>query len=259
MKKLLIATLSIGALTIASANAADIAVRPRAVAAAPACAAAQFGGSYIGINGGAVAWTPSRTDQDEVLVDTASYVPTQWGGMIGGQVGHNWTTCNTVWGLEVDGDWVYARNTLQLIPNASPLLNLNITSRLDALVTARARAGIAVDNLLLYITGGFAAAHFRTTYRNEFFGIPAAVPGFVFTADSNTWRFGLVAGVGAEWAWTDRWTIRSELLYAAFAKTERTFLFAPPATFATFTESDQMLIARLALNYKFGGPVVARY
>ena len=34
----------------------------------------QFGGGDVGINGGTVNWTANWTDQDEVLVDTATYV-----------------------------------------------------------------------------------------------------------------------------------------------------------------------------------------
>ena len=78
----------------------------------------EFSGGYVGINGGTVNWTANRTDQDEVLVDTATYVQKKWGGVVGGQIGYNWTSCNTVFGIEVDGDWSSARATTQLIPNA---------------------------------------------------------------------------------------------------------------------------------------------
>ena len=38
------------------------------------------------------------------------------------------------------------------------------------------------------------------------------------------------------------------------------YLFAPPATFANFTESDSMWISRIASNVKFGyDAVVAKY
>ena len=258
MTKIFLSTLAVAALVSGSAVAADLPVKAPA-AAARHCAADQFRGFYVGINGGGINWTANRTDLDEVLVDTATYVQKKWGGVVGGQIGYNAGTCNTVWGIELDGDWVSARQTTQLIPNASPLLNLNIASRFDALLTARGRVGVAVDNLLFYTTGGIAVGHFKTTYTNQFFGIPPAVPGFIFTAETNEWRWGLVAGIGAEWAWSDRVTIRSEVLYVDFVDRSQRFLFAPPATFATFTESDSAWIARLGLNIKFGGPVTASY
>jgi outer membrane immunogenic protein len=261
MKKLLLATAAIAMLSAgAPAIAADMAVkavRPLP----PPCAAAKFSGGYIGINGGGVNWQANRTDQDEVLVDTATYVQKKWGGVIGGQIGYNWTTCNTLWGVELDGDWSSAKVTTQLIPNASPLLNLNIHSRFDGLVTARTRTGVVLDNLLIYVTGGVAAGHFRTTYTNQFAGIAGAVPGFLFQADFNQWRWGWVAGFGTEWAWTDRVSLRSEVLYVDFPDRERRFLFAPPATFANFTESDSMWITRVGINVKLGdyAPVMAKY
>ncbi len=67
----------------------------------------------------------------------------------------------------------------------------------------------------------------------------------------------MVAGFGAEWAWSDRVSIRSEVLYV---DRENRYLFAPPATFANFTESDSMWISRIASNVKFGyDAVVAKY
>ena len=89
--------------------------------------------------------------------------------------------------------------------------------------------------------------------------MPAAGP--LSVADNNQWRWGLVAGFGAEWAWTDRVSIRSEVLYVDFPDRERRFLFtAVPATFANFTESDSMWISRIGLNVKLGDPgVIAKY
>jgi outer membrane immunogenic protein len=257
MKKLLLATTAIVMLSAgAPAIAADMAVkavRPLP----PPCAAARFSGGYIGVNAGFVNWTANRTDQDEVLVDTATYVQKKWGGLIGGQIGYNFTTCNTLWGIELDGDWSRTNVSTQLIPNA-PFFNINITSRFDGLVTARTRAGIVMDNLLIYVTGGLAAGHFRTTYLSAF-----NIPGVIAVnnqADSSQWRWGFVAGFGTEWAWSDSVSIRSEVLYVDFADREQRFLFAAPATFANFTESDSMWITRIGLNWRFGkNPVVARY
>ena len=215
------------------------------------CAADRFRGSYIGINGGGVNWTANRTDQDEVLVDTATYVQREWAGVIGGQIGYNWVGgCNTLWGIELDGDWSNASASTQLIPNA-PLFNININSQFDGLVTARTRAGLVLDNVLLYVTGGVAAGHFNTTYTSQFLGIPGVVTGFTNQASVDEWRWGMVAGVGAEWAWSDRVSIRSEVLYVDFVDSEKRVLFAAPATFANFTQSDSMWISRLGVNLKF--------
>ena len=257
MTRIFLSTFATATLLSGNALAADMAVKAAPVVRAP-CAADQFRGGYIGVNGGAVNWTANRTDQDEVLVDTASYVQKSWAGTVGGQIGYNWGTCNTIVGVEVDGGWVSGQHSVQLIPNA-PFFNINIASRRDALVTGRGRAGVVIDNLLLYVTGGVAAGHFKTTYTSAF-----AIPNVanVFNqASTDQWRWGLAAGVGAEWAFSSNWTVRTEVLYVDFVDSNHRVLFAPPAGFASFKESDSALMTRVGLNYKFGGGggVVARY
>jgi outer membrane immunogenic protein len=250
MKKLFLATTAMFALSAVSAGAADLA-RPayKAAPMAPPCAAAQFQGGYVGISGGGVNYQANRTDQDEVLTDTATYVQKKWGGIVGAQAGYNWTTCNTLWGIEVDGSWVGAKVTTRIQPN-----NLGedqtVTSRFDTLVTGRVRTGVVLDNLLLYVTGGVAAGHFQTDW------IHADANG---AATIKEWRWGWVAGFGTEWAWTPNVSLKSEVLYVDFVDREHRVLFFPPAGFANFTHSDSAWISRVGLNVKFGGPVVAKY
>src|SRR3954451_9658024 len=97
-----------------SAMAADIPTK--APAARPPCAAAWWQGGYIGVNGGGVNYTANRTDQDEALFDVATYVQKKWGGLVGGQVGYNWTNCNTFWGMEIDGSLSNTKVTTLLAP-----------------------------------------------------------------------------------------------------------------------------------------------
>jgi outer membrane immunogenic protein len=117
------------------------------------------------------------------------------------------------------------------------------------LVTGRVRAGAALDNLLLYVTGGVAAARINTTWKD-----------FDEVAQINEWRWGWVAGFGTEWAFTDRISLRSEVLYVDFVdRAHRVPFNSGFINFAHFTHSDSAWIARVGLNVKFGGPVAARY
>jgi opacity protein-like surface antigen len=81
-----------------------------------------------------------------------------------------------------------------------------ISSRLDGVVTARGRAGVALDNMLIYVTGGAAALHTRTIYSDVFSDGSE-------TAAVNNWTWGWVAGFGTEWAWTQNLSVRTEFLY----------------------------------------------
>src|SRR5262245_29458595 len=176
MKKFLFsvaAIISFGSL----ASAADMPTKaPAPVVVRPSCAAPAWQGFYAGINGGGTHWTANRTDHDEVLVDVATIVQKEWGGTVGGHVGYNFARCNTLWGVEVDGAWLSSDQNTQLLPN-STLFNINIQSRFDALVTARLRGGIVVDDIYIYLTGGLAGGHFKTTFTDIFFGIPGVIPG----------------------------------------------------------------------------------
>ena len=152
--------------------------------------------------------------------------------------------------MEVDGNWLSNKDTTQLIPNAT-LFNINIQSRFDALVTARLRGGIVVDDIYIYLTGGLAGGHFKTQYTNQFLGIAGVIPGVINSAQFNDWRLGWVGGIGAEWRWTPQWSLKGELLYVDFPDRTHNVLFAPPAGNASFVESDSAWIARIGVNYKF--------
>lgn len=246
MKKFFLATTAALALAAGSAGAADMS-RPayKAAPMAPPCAAAQFQGGYVGVSGGGVYHDAGRADADGFLTDNSGYRFQKWGGIVGAQAGYNWTTCSTLWGIEVDGSWVGVKNEFVDNPNAAD--PNRITSRMDALVTARVRTGVALDNLLLYVTGGVAGARFRTTWED--------LPD---TVEFKEWRWGWTAGFGTEWAWTPNVSLKSEVLYAAFTDRDVNFNFVNFGP-ATFRHNDSVWVSRVGLNVRWGAPVVAKY
>ena len=250
MKKLLLATTAVFALADGSASAADLG-KPvyKAAPVAPPCAAARFQGGYVGISGGGVNYEANRSDLDGFLFDEGTHVSKKWGGIVGAQAGYNWTTCNTLWGVEVDGSWVGAKATSRLFPEAIGG-EVSVTSRFDTLVTGRVRTGVVLDNLLLYVTGGIAGGHFKTDWINSFDG---------FAVTTKEWRWGWTAGFGTEWAWTPNVSLKSEVLYVDFVDRDHRAAFADGFAF-NFKHSDLAWISRVGLNVKFGGgPVVAKY
>jgi len=130
-----------------------------------------------------------RLDADGFLTDNSGWTLSKWGGLAGGQAGYNWTTCSTVWGIEVDGSWVGVKNTFRDQPNTEDVDN-SITTKVNALFTARLRTGVVLDNLLLYVTGGVAGARIRTTWAD------LDEDSFV---EFKEWRWGWTAGFGTEW------------------------------------------------------------
>src|SRR6516165_7016420 len=119
----------------------------------PACITNWWQGWYLGINGAAGGYSGYRTDQDAQLnlANPVTYTQKQsgiFGG--GGQLGYNWTTCHGLLGIEIDGDDGSMAVSTGVLPN-SAFSNASVTSRVNALVTGRARAGIVGDDAwLLY-------------------------------------------------------------------------------------------------------------
>jgi opacity protein-like surface antigen len=250
-KLLSLATAAFVALAGGSASAADRPVPTRSLPP-PVCTTNWWQGWYLGVNGAAGGYTAYRTDQDAQLTLTNPVTYTQkqsgvFGG--GGQVGYNWTTCHGLFGIEIDGDYGSMAVSTSVLPN-SPFSNASITSRLNALVTSRARAGIVADNTwLLYATGGVALVHTLTTYLN------VVSEQFTFS----DWRWGWVAGVGAELRVSDNISMQSEMLYVGIADHTYTFV-SPTLGVGNFTHSDSLWLARVGINVKLGfDPAIPTY
>jgi outer membrane immunogenic protein len=160
MNKLLFATLSIGALMISVAKAADLPRKapPAPVPVAPTCA--QFGGWYVGVQGGFVSNRHEFTNLDNFGVNLADHVSQRRiTGHVGPQTGWNWQWNCTVFGLQADWSWSGGRQDNSF--RAFPFTTMNNENRTRWFATARARSGVVVDNLLLYVTGGAAFANHR--------------------------------------------------------------------------------------------------
>jgi outer membrane immunogenic protein len=250
MKKLLLATTAIVALGAGAAGAADMAVKARPMLPPPPPACAQFGGFYVGAHVGAAYYRGERHDLDSRWAEATSVATDS--GIIGGlQAGWNWQARCTVFGFEIDASWGSQEAHWRYYPNDS-LENDFHDRELKWFGTARTRAGVVVDNLLLYVTGGFAWANIQSRLLDYYDGWT-----YVDHSDSKT-RWGFVAGVGTEWAWGGGWTIKSEFLYMQFADHE----FTAPYRYDTcsscvdpyrFKADDSAWVARVGINYIFGG------
>jgi outer membrane immunogenic protein len=144
-------------------------------------------------------------------------------------------------------------------PPSTFTVNSSVSS--DWLATVRGRVGfLAVPALLVYGTGGLAVANVKAVYLfTDNFG-PASE-----SAAISTTRYGWTAGAGGEYALMNGWSIKAEYLYADLgrASTTSTNLIARgipfPANVFTHTVNLHSNIGRVGINYKFGGPVIAKY
>ena len=72
-----------------------------------------------------------------------------------------------------------------------------------------------------------------------------------FSSDKTRW--GGVFGVGAEWAWTANWSLRTEALYMIFKEETASGFSAAGAQNVSFDLNNNVFVARAAVNYRFGG------
>jgi outer membrane immunogenic protein len=275
LKKLLlgaIATVAIATIAFsATAFAADLSAPTHtyAPASAPMIAAPiyDWSGFYIGINGGGGS---SRKCWDLLTNVSLATIPATpegchnaTGGIVGGQIGYRWQSAAWVFGLEAQGDWsnlsgsnisVFASSPSGPFPNL-----LANRSKIDAIGLLTGQVGYSWNTFLLYVKGGAAVTHDRyegfTNVASA--GIPA---GTIFDRASET-RWGGVVGLGGEYAFAGNWSVGLE--YDHLFMGSRSNILSTGGGVAGEDRRDNirqdvdMLTARI--NYRFGGPVVARY
>jgi outer membrane immunogenic protein len=107
------------------------------------------------------------------------------------------------------------------------------------------------------VTGGAAFGGVHSSVSNVY--NPTTFGNF-FGTSSDT-RFGWVVGAGVEWAFSPNWSVKGEYLHVDLGSSNVTML--DPVNFpldrATYHFRSEFDAVRVGINYRFGGPVVARY
>ena len=203
---------------------------------APVVPECDWTGFYIGLNVGVVGLNTTVTDINDWW-SYASHTPEDTNFEGGGQAGYNWQKGSFVFGLEVDADYLNTEHT-QTEP-ASPL-DARWRADVDFQGSLRARAGLAVDKALIYVTGGAALSHGKSGFLSEEEG---------FNAIQDEWQVGFVGGVGAEYMFNCHWTARMEALYYHYPTS--TPSLESEGTYHWDVQNEDYVV-RLGLNYKFG-------
>lgn len=239
MKRFLLATVSMVALTSA-ARAADMPAamptKERMYAPAPV---ASWDGAYFGVQGGVVRRDTTNTYSPFDLTQAGS----KTGGSGGALAGYNWQQGSFVYGLEGDWNWVSAK---------SSALGPGLLSSYDVswLATIRARAGLAFDSTLFYLTGGAAFGHVKDSV--------AFLPGLGIAARTSytqdQTKAGWAAGVGVEHMLAPNWTARAEFRFADLGKSNANCV---PGTSSCGTSDrtdfgNTLMMGIVGVNYKFG-------
>ena len=249
MKKVLLVTASLIALSAAApAVAADLAARPYTKAPPMIAAVYDWSGFYVGANGG---WGTTRGCWDFVT-PAGGFVANEGchdadGGTVGGQVGYRWQAGSWVFGLEAQGNWADFKGS-----NVS-LLGAPVNhSKIDAFGLFTGQVGYAANNVLFYVKGGAAVTSNSYRINNVVGGALAGVTG-----DDTRW--GGTIGAGLEYAFAPNWSVGVE--YNHLFMQDRTYNFTTPAgaAFGTDRIRQDVDLVTARINYRFGGPVIAKY
>ena len=270
MRKLLAAVAAV-AMSSGVACAADLAARPYTKAPPMIVDPAyNWSGFYLGVNVG-YGWGKADTGfqglPEALFTDLrpTTLSPDPKGVLGGGQIGYNWQAPGSrfVWGLEADIQGADIKGTATVSPfvdtfgvSQGPLSFLQASQKLTWFGTVRARVGVTpVDRLLLYVTGGLAYGHVDYAANTSF------LPTFQYVTAFGKTKVGWTAGAGAEWAFAQNWSAKVEYLYLDLGGQSAIAEITPPnPPFSVGNHWDtQAHIVRAGVNYKFGGPVIARY
>jgi outer membrane immunogenic protein len=253
MKKVLLATVALTALIAAPAMAADLARPVYKAAPPPPVYAYSWTGCYIGGNGGGM-WVRKEYSLTQLVgftVPSTNFGSHDASSGIGGvQAGCNYQFAGG-WVIGIQGDYDWARaNGSHVDPFG---FATTLTSRTKSLASVTGRVGYAWDRFLGYVKGGGAWEKDDYTW-----DVSSLVPGIILGASET--RGGWTVGVGGEYAFTDWLTGFVEYDYYDFGTRNIAFGLAP-VTVANFDIKERKSVAKVGLNFKFGGggPVVARY
>ena len=239
-KSLLLVTASLIALGAAApAVAADLAARPYTKAPPMVAAIYDWSGFYIGVNGGGAS---AHTSWDLVgFGPEGSHNAT--GGTIGGQIGYRWQSGQFVFGLEGQGNWADFSGD-----NISAITGFRNRTRIDSFGLITGQVGYAWNNVLLYVKGGAAVVGAKYD----------VLTAGVVTASANDTRWGGTVGAGLEYGFAPNWSVGVEYNHIFLGgRTEN--LTAGGALIQSDNIKQGVDMGLVRLNYKFGGPIIAKY
>jgi outer membrane immunogenic protein len=226
---------------IGTAAAADLAVKAPAM-----LPVANWTGFYVGLDGGGARHNFSITENDE----GGSVSGSTTGGVAGGHFGYNWQSKYWLFGLEADGMWAGLSRTFGSGGTTNVIPSSTTQSSVNWLASGRAREGIALDDTLLYVTGGVAFAGVSNGWGNGY-GLPI---GTCCNIQNSQTKVGWVAGAGVEHMFTRNLSVRSEFLYYDLGRNDATTV-VPTGGGGTNTfrmsATNEVIVGRLGLSLKW--------
>jgi outer membrane immunogenic protein len=140
------------------------------------------------------------------------------------------------------------------VPGNGGPLGVNASQRVDFFGTVRGRVGIAFDRTLIYGTGGFAYGGVRDNIL-----ILLANGGATAPLNNSTTATGFAAGGDIEHYFMPSWSVKGEYQYIDLGSQRLVGVSTNGVLLNTTNIDTKFHTVRLGINYKLGGPIVAKY
>jgi outer membrane immunogenic protein len=221
-----------------------------------------WAGPYIGVNAGYGLGRAADTSGLGVagtILFTDSQVANINGFLGGGQIGYDVRMDNWLAGVEADVQGASQTSghsyTCPAGVCAVPAVSATLSEKLNLFGTVRARAGIlATPTVLFYGTAGLAYGQFESN------------SSLVGAVRQTNFQPGWTAGAGIETIVAGNWSVKVEYLYMDLGRVSGTnsstvaSVLPNPANLASsFSSHLTDNIVRIGVNYRWGGPVIAKY
>jgi outer membrane immunogenic protein len=226
-------------LGLAPAVAADLPARTYKAPVAYVAPVYDWTGFYIGVNGG---WGQSKEGFDYLGYNV--FGSTATGGTFGGQIGYNWQAGSWVFGIEAQGNWAdFNKSATWLVfPDT-----YTVGTKVDAFGLFTGRVGYAVNNALFYVKGGAAVVE------NKYY----ANWNTLQVASVSNSRWGAAVGAGFEYGFTPNWSFAVEYNHAWLGNNDFGYDNRFVGRYLNVNQDLDLVTAKI--NYRWGGPVVAKY
>jgi outer membrane immunogenic protein len=238
-------------LGVAPALAADLPARTDTKAPAFVAPLSDWTGFYTGLNGGGASSHECLTITSvagSAIAPNSEGCHNATGGLAGGQIGYRWQAANWVFGVEAQGDWANLKGSSASLTAVIPYTN---QTKVDAIGLFTGQVGYSWNNVLGYVKGGAAV----TDNKYSSFFTATGVP---FNTASDT-RWGGAVGTGIEVGVAPNWSVAVEYDHLFMGNPNVTF----PATNTAVGRSDNISqgvdMGTVRVNYRWGGPVIAKY
>jgi outer membrane immunogenic protein len=166
------------------------------------------------------------------------------GALAGVEVGYDWQDRYFVYGVAADWTWTGLKHTFST--PTSGVTGWSHQAKVDWLASFRGRMGLAVDNTLVYFTGGLALGQLKSSLKTTESNGDAGIDW----GSLNKTQVGWVAGLGVEHKFNQNWSIKGELLYYDLGTTTATGSTLSGGTYSTeFTH--EVIVGRVGLAYHF--------